>query len=172
MVESRRCGVFVGRVTGGRGALCCCQPMGSGSRFDPCMPCRFGVGRLACGLFIVGLFFVQQFDWYPVLSAVLWSACASWGRLRCSPCRCSRTLSLLSSRSNIDFLALYKQLKDPPPQFEGAGCKETSCGHTKIMKTHFVASVCTTICRFSWKKRLKMGISWSKNDFFWPQTSG
>ena len=31
---------------------------------------------------------------------------------------------------------------------------------------------CTTICRFSWKKRLEMAISWSKNDFFWPQTSG
>ena len=74
--------------------------------------------------------------------------------------------------SNIDFLALYKQLKDPPPHFEGAGCKKASCGHTKITKTHFVASVCTTICRFSWKKRLKMAISWSKNDFFWPQTSG
>ena len=74
--------------------------------------------------------------------------------------------------SNIDFLALYKQLKDPPPYFEGAGCKKASCGHTKITKTHFVASVCTTICHFSWKKRLKMAISWSKNDFFWPQTSG
>ena len=65
--------------------------------------------------------------------------------------------------SNIDFLALYKQLKDPPPpHFERAGCKKASCGHTKITKTHFVASVCTTICRFSWKKRLKMAISWSK----------
>ena len=74
--------------------------------------------------------------------------------------------------SNIDFLALYKQLKDPPPYFEGAGCKKASCGHTKITKTHFVAYVCTTICHFSWKKRLKMAISWSKNDFFWPQTSG
>ena len=68
--------------------------------------------------------------------------------------------------SNIDFLALYKQLKDPPPIFEGAGCKKASCGHTKITKTHFVASVCTTICHFSWKKRLKMAISWSKNVFF------
>ena len=34
------------------------------------------------------------------------------------------------------------------------------------MTTHFVASVCTTICHFSWKKRLKMAIFWSKNDFF------
>ena len=74
--------------------------------------------------------------------------------------------------SNIDFLALYKQLKDPPPHFEGAGCKKASCGHTKITTTHFVASVGTTICHFSWKKRLKLAILWSKNDFFWPQTSG
>ena len=59
--------------------------------------------------------------------------------------------------SNIGFLALYKQLKDPPHYFEGAGCKKRSCGHTKITKTHFVASVCTTICRFSWKKTAKNG---------------
>ena len=55
------------------------------------------------------------------------------------------------------FLALYKQLKDPPPYFEGAGCKKASCGQTKITKTHFVASVCTTICLFSWKKTAKNG---------------
>ena len=76
----------------------------SGSHFNPCMPGRFGVGRLACGLFIVGLFFLQQFGWYPVLSAVLWSACASWGRLRCSPRLCSRMLSLLSSRLVLRFV--------------------------------------------------------------------
>ena len=29
------------------------------------------------------------------------------------------------SLSNIDFLALYNQLKDPPPYFEGAGCKKS-----------------------------------------------
>ena len=69
--------------------------------------------------------------------------------------------------SNIDFLALYKQLKDPPcPQFEGAGCKKTSCGHTKITTTHFVASVCTTICHFSWKKTAKNGHFLVKKDFF------
>ena len=104
MVESRRCGAFVGMVAGGRGASCCRQPMGRRSRFDPCMPGRFGVGRLACGLFIVGLFFMQQFGWDPVVSAVLWSACASWGRLRCSPRRCSRMLSFLSSRLVLRFV--------------------------------------------------------------------
>ena len=98
MVESWRCGAFVGMVVGGHGASWCCQPMERRSRFDPCMPGWFGVGRLACGLFIVGSFFLQQFGWYPVVSATFRSACASWGRLRCSPRRCSRMLSWLSSR--------------------------------------------------------------------------
>ena len=98
MAESRHCGAFVGMVVAGRGASWCRQPMGRRSRFDPCMPCWFGVGRLACGLFIVGSFFLQQFGWYPVVSAALWSAVAPWGRLRCSPRRCSRMLSWLSSR--------------------------------------------------------------------------
>ena len=55
------------------------------------------------------------------------------------------------------FLPLYKQLKDPPSYFEGAECKKASCGHTEIRTTHFVASVCTTICHFSWKKTAKNG---------------
>ena len=61
MVESRLCGGFVGTVPGGRGAACCRQPMRRRSRFDPCMPCRLGVGWLACGLFIVGSFFCSSF---------------------------------------------------------------------------------------------------------------
>ena len=97
MVESRRCGAFVGMVPGGHGASWCRRPMGRRSRFDPSMPGWFGVGRLACGLFIVGSFFLQQFGWYLVVSAALWSSRASWGQLRCSPCRCSRMLSWLSS---------------------------------------------------------------------------
>ena len=96
--------MFVGMVAGGGGASWCRQPMGRWSCFDPCMPGWFGVGRLACGLFIVGLFFLQQFGWYPVVSATLWSACASWGRLRCSPRRCSRMLSLLSSPLVLRFV--------------------------------------------------------------------
>ena len=103
MVESQRCGVFVGMVVGGRGASWCRQPMGRRSRFDPCMPGWFAVGRLACGLFIVGSFFLQQFGWYPV-SAALWWACVSWGGLRCSPRQCSRTLSLMSSRLVLRFV--------------------------------------------------------------------
>ena len=50
----------MGMVAGGRGASCCRQPMGRRSRFNPCMPGRLGVGPLACGLFIVGFFFLQQ----------------------------------------------------------------------------------------------------------------
>ena len=67
MVESRRCGVFPGMVVGGRGASWCRQPMGCPSRFGPCMPGWFGVGRLACGLFIVGWLFLQHFGWYQVV---------------------------------------------------------------------------------------------------------
>ena len=104
MVESRRCGAFVGMVAGGRGASWCRQPMGHRSRLDPCMPGRFGVRRLACGLFIIGLFFLQQFGRHPVVSAVFWSACASWGRLRCSPRRCRRKWSLLLSPLVLRFV--------------------------------------------------------------------
>ena len=98
MIESRRSGAFVGTVAGGRGASWCRQPMERRSLFDPCMPGWFGVGRLACGLFIVGSFFLQQFGWYPAVAAALWSAGAPWGRFPCSPRRCSRALSWLSSR--------------------------------------------------------------------------
>ena len=74
------------------------------------------VSTLAClaGLVLGGLravcllsgppFFLQHFGWYPGVSAALWSARASWGRLRCSPRRCSRMLSLLSSRLVLRFV--------------------------------------------------------------------
>ena len=98
MVESRHCVAFVGTVAGGCVASWCRQPMGRRSCFHPCMPGWFRVGRLACGLFIVGSFFLQQLGWYLAVSAALWSACASRGRLRCSPRQCSWVLSWLSSR--------------------------------------------------------------------------
>ena len=92
------CCAFVGMVAGRRGASWCREPMKRRSRFNVCMPGWFGVGRLACGLFIIGSFLLQQFGWYPAVSAALWSAFASRGRMRCSPCRCSAVLSWLSSR--------------------------------------------------------------------------
>ena len=98
MVQFRRCVVFVGMVVGGCGASWCRQPMGRRSSFDACMPRWFGVGRLACGLFIVRSFYLQQFGWYMVVLAVLWSACPSWCLSRCSPRQRSLMLSLLSSR--------------------------------------------------------------------------
>ena len=104
MVESPRCGAFVGMVVGGRGPSWCRQPMERRSRFDPCLPGRSGVGRLACGLFISWSFFLQQFVWYPVVPAALWSACASLGQLCCSPRQCSRMLSVLSSRLVLGFV--------------------------------------------------------------------
>ena len=82
MVVLRCSVVFVGMVVGGRGAACCRQPMGRRSCFDPCMPGWLGVGRLACGLFIVGSL-----------------SCSSLVRSRlCSPRRCSPTSFSLSSR--------------------------------------------------------------------------
>ena len=69
MVESRRCGGFVGKVVDGRYASWCCQPMGRRSRFNPCMPGWFGVGRLACSLLIVASFLLQEFGWYTVVLA-------------------------------------------------------------------------------------------------------
>ena len=85
-------------VAGGRGASWCRQTIGCRSCLDPCMPGRFGVGRLTCGLFSVRLFLLQQSGRHPVVSAALWSACASWGRLRCSPRQCSQMSSLVSYR--------------------------------------------------------------------------
>ena len=104
MVECQRSGVFVGMVVGGHGASFCRQPMGHRSRLDPCMPSPFGVGRLACGLFIVRSFFLQQFGWYTVVLAALWAAGASWGRLCCSPRQRSQMLSLLCSRLVLRFV--------------------------------------------------------------------
>ena len=53
MVELRCSAVSVGMVAGRRGAPRCRLPVGCRSRFDPCKPGWFGVGRLACGLFTV-----------------------------------------------------------------------------------------------------------------------
>ena len=82
MVEPWCSVVLVGMAVGRRGTACCYQPMGRRSRFEPCMPGRLDVGRLACGLFIV------------------WSLCCSSliGSRLCSPRRCSRTWFSLSSR--------------------------------------------------------------------------
>ena len=104
MVELQRCVVSEGMVVGGRGAPSCRQSMGWRSCFDPCMPGWFGVGRLACGLFIVGSFSLQL-GWYMVVLAALRSAGSSWGLSCCSPRRRSRMLSLLSSRLGRRFVA-------------------------------------------------------------------
>ena len=72
MVESRRCGAFVGMVVGGRCASWCRQPMGRRSRLNPCMAGWFCVGRLACGPSFVGSFFLQQFGLYTVVLAAVW----------------------------------------------------------------------------------------------------
>ena len=105
MVELRRCVVSVGMVVGRRGAPWCRQPTGRCSRLDFCTPGWSGSGRLACGLFIFGSFSLQLFGWYMVVLATLRSVCSSWGLWRCSPRRCSRMLSLLSSRLVLRLVA-------------------------------------------------------------------
>ena len=73
MVELWCAVVFVGMVVVGR-------------RFpsDPCMPGQFGVGRLACGLFMVTSWQLQWFCWCAVVLAASWSACSALVPWRCS----------------------------------------------------------------------------------------
>ena len=95
MVELRCSVVSMGMVVGGRGAPCCRQPVGRRSRFDPCMPGGFDVGRLACGLFMVASLLLQRFGWCIVVLAALWSACSSLGLFCC--CRRCRVLGSVGS---------------------------------------------------------------------------
>ena len=83
MVELRCSVVSVGMVVGGRGAPWCRQPVQRRSCFNPCMPGGFGVGRLACGLFLVASLLLQRFGWCMVVLAALWSACSSLGLFCC-----------------------------------------------------------------------------------------
>ena len=59
-------------------------------RFDPCMPSWFGVGRLACGLFMVASSWLQRLGWCMAVLAALGSACSSSGLFCC--CRRCRVL--------------------------------------------------------------------------------
>ena len=105
MVQLRPCVVTVDMIVGRRGAQWCRQPMERCSRFDPCMPGWFGVGRLAWGLFIVGSLSLHQCGWYMVVLAALRSACSLWALSRRSPRRRSLMLSLLSSQLVLRFVA-------------------------------------------------------------------
>ena len=87
MVESRCSVVSVGMVASGRGAPRRRHPVGRRSRFNPCMPDGFGVGRLACGLFTVMWRLQLRCGWCAVVAAVSWSAGFLWVPSRC--CRWS-----------------------------------------------------------------------------------
>ena len=104
MVELWCSVVSVGMVVDGRCALWCRHPLGRRSCFDPCMPGQFGVGLLLCGLFMVGLLFLQRFHWCMVVLAALWSACSPLLLLRYSRRRRSRMLSMQSSRPFLGFV--------------------------------------------------------------------
>ena len=87
MVKSRCSVVFLGMVASGRGAPPCRHPVGRRSRFDPCTPGWFGVGRLACGLFTVMWRPQLRCGWCAVVAAASWSAGLVWVPWRC--CRWS-----------------------------------------------------------------------------------
>ena len=87
MVELRCSAVSVGMVAGGRAAPRCRLPVGRRSRFDPCTPGSFGVGRLACGLLTVMWRVQLRCGWCAVVTAASWSAGFVWVPSRC--CRWS-----------------------------------------------------------------------------------
>ena len=87
MVKLRCSAVSVGMVAGGRGAPRSRLPVGRRSRFDPCTPGWFGVGRLACGLFTVMWRLQLRCGWCAVVAAASWSPWFVWVPSRC--CRWS-----------------------------------------------------------------------------------
>ena len=78
MVGSQCAVVFVGMVASGRGAPRCRHPVGRRSQFDPFTPGLFGVGRLACGLFMVMWRLQLPCGWCAVVAAASWSAGFVW----------------------------------------------------------------------------------------------
>ena len=94
MVELRCSVVFMGIVVGGRGAPRCRHPVGRRSRFDPCTPGWFGVGRLACGLFTVMWRLQLWCGWCAVLPAASWSAGFVWVPSRCCQWSCRQILAV------------------------------------------------------------------------------
>ena len=90
MVELRCSVVSVGMVVDGCGTPWCRPPLGCRFRLDPCMAGWFGVGRLACGLFMVASLLPQRFGWCMVVLAAVWSAGSSLGLFCC--CRHCRLL--------------------------------------------------------------------------------
>ena len=100
-VELRCVVVPVGVVVGGRHAPWCCPPAGRRSCFDPCMPSRSGVSRLACGLLADGLWLLQQFGWCMGVLAAFPLACSLLGLSRCRRSWCIRLLSMWLSQSAL-----------------------------------------------------------------------
>ena len=55
------------------------------------------------------------------------------------------------SWSKIESFGLRQAVAEPPPHFEGAGCKNACCVDTPIAQTQFTAFLCPKICHFSTK---------------------
>ena len=71
-------------VVGVRGSPRCRQPVGRRSPTDPCMSGHIGVGRRACGLFMVTSCPLQWFCWCAVVLVASWSVCSALVPWRCS----------------------------------------------------------------------------------------
>ena len=50
--------------------------------------------------------------------------------------------------SKIEFFGARQAFEDPPPHFEGTGCKNAGCKGTQTTETQFAASVCTKTSHF------------------------
>ena len=90
--------LFADMVAGGRGAPRCRQPDGRRSRFDPCTPGWFGVGRLACGLFTVKWRLQLRCVRCVVVLAASWSPWSAGVSSRCCRWSYRRMLFLQPAR--------------------------------------------------------------------------
>ena len=61
--------------------------------------------------------------------------------------------------SKIEFSGFRQAIENPPPYFEGAGCKRAGSGERQITKTQFTAYIFH-------EKAAKNGRFWSKIEFF------
>ena len=60
--------------------------------------------------------------------------------------------------STIEFFGLRQTIENPPPYFEGVGCKKAGSRETQITKTQFTAYIFH-------EKTAKNGRFWSKIEF-------
>ena len=146
MVQWRCCVVFVGMAVGGCRAPWCGRPIGHSSFFDPCMPGWCDVGWLACGLFMVGSFFLQPFCWTRMCSpphgplVCNWFVCAAPGACTAGGClgHCLANVATFSC-SYCGFLCCYTISFDCTPPC--CGCEPVvPCLHCGYLDFWLISS--------------------------------